>query len=203
MLPDLTGALQEIEAAADAIADVGAAPEQLARIRQNVARAQALARKGRNSTAWPHPLVRTDLATVLRSAEQAILAHPDAAGVVIDWDLASGLGVEANSLELQLVVISLAHNAFEAMRGAPARQLRISSAAWGALAIISIVDNGPGASNDLHQALYRLESHGDASGVGSGLYLSRRLVAAHRGRLWAEQSPSGGAIFKFTLPLAP
>jgi signal transduction histidine kinase len=39
-------------------------------------------------------------------------------------------------------------------------------------------------------------------GIGVGLSISRSIVEAHYGRIWAESNPKGGTIFSFTLPLA-
>jgi len=51
---------------------------------------------------------------------------------------------------------------------------------------------------------YRADSSDSqaAYGYGLGLYVCRRLVEAHGGRIWAENAPSGGAVFSFTLPVA-
>jgi two-component system sensor kinase FixL len=40
------------------------------------------------------------------------------------------------------------------------------------------------------------------TGMGVGLSISRSIIEAHGGRMWAETNPSGGAIFRFTLPAA-
>jgi two-component system sensor kinase FixL len=39
------------------------------------------------------------------------------------------------------------------------------------------------------------------NGMGMGLSISRTIIAAHRGRIWAENNPARGAIFLITLPV--
>jgi two-component system sensor histidine kinase KdpD len=39
------------------------------------------------------------------------------------------------------------------------------------------------------------------SGVGLGLTICRGIVSAHGGRIWAENRPGGGAVFRFTIPV--
>jgi signal transduction histidine kinase len=77
----------------------------------------------------------------------------------------------------------------------------------GTEAVVSVTDQGPGVAPEdiarLFQRFSRLESAVASSvkGLGLGLYISRRLVEAHGGRIWAESSGSG-ATFAFALPLA-
>jgi K+-sensing histidine kinase KdpD len=47
----------------------------------------------------------------------------------------------------------------------------------------------------------RGQKESSKAGVGLGLAICRAIIDAHRGRIWAERSPSGGARFVFTLPL--
>jgi signal transduction histidine kinase len=46
-----------------------------------------------------------------------------------------------------------------------------------------------------------LENGRNIIGTGLGLYLSRQIILAHRGKLWAENLKSGGCQFSFTLPI--
>lgn len=147
--------------------------------------------------------VRSDLATVLRSAEPLILAHPDASGVDVDWDLADGLEVELSPLEIGMVLTNLAASAFEGMRGTDRREVRIIAAAWGALAIVSVCDTGPGLPVWLRQAVSGSLPSAGGDDRGIGLHLCHTIIGAHGGRIWVEQGAEGGAVLKFTLPLAP
>ncbi len=64
----------------------------------------------------------------------------------------------------------------------------------------------PGIAPDLlpnlFRRFYRTESArtSGAEGLGLGLYISRNLVEAHGGRIWAESVPGQGSTFTFTLP---
>jgi PAS domain S-box-containing protein len=73
---------------------------------------------------------------------------------------------------------------------------------------LSVRDAGRGLSSgsfdQLFQKFYRADSSDSqpAYGYGLGLYVCRRLIEAHGGRIWAENHPQGGAVFSFTLPVA-
>ncbi|MDS3861873.1 HAMP domain-containing sensor histidine kinase [Thermosynechococcaceae cyanobacterium BACA0444] len=68
---------------------------------------------------------------------------------------------------------------------------------------ISVQDQGLGISPDelpfLFEQFYQGHHHRQAKGTGLGLYLSRQIVTAHGGKLWADPLPTG-ARFNFTLP---
>jgi PAS domain S-box-containing protein len=71
---------------------------------------------------------------------------------------------------------------------------------------LSVLDSGTGLPADTHERIfdkfYRVDSSDAqaAYGYGLGLYICRRLVEAQGGRIWAENAPTGGAVFSFTLP---
>jgi signal transduction histidine kinase len=147
--------------------------------------------------------VRADVAAVLRGAEPWIRSHPDAAGVSIDWNLASGLEAELSPLEIEQLLINLASNALEAMRGMPGAELRIAAARWGGLAIVSVADTGRGVPPDMRKIIFRSLVTTKPKGMGIGLYVCHAIATAHGGRIWVEAGAEGGAVFKFTLPLTP
>jgi two-component system sensor histidine kinase KdpD len=70
---------------------------------------------------------------------------------------------------------------------------------------VSVSDNGPGIAPGSEEAIFEKFTRGvkesPTPGVGLGLAVAKAIVEAHRGRIWAERSPDGGARFVFTLPL--
>jgi signal transduction histidine kinase len=79
--------------------------------------------------------------------------------------------------------------------------LAISAARWGNAAVVSVADRGLGIAEALREQVFEPSRSGKTGGMGLGLYLSRLIVAAHGGRIWAEGNPGGGSIFRFTIPL--
>jgi signal transduction histidine kinase len=71
---------------------------------------------------------------------------------------------------------------------------------------VAVVDQGVGIpAGDiprLFERYYRAESGKKVEGLGLGLYISRLIVEAHGGRIWAESKVGQGSTFSFTLPLA-
>jgi two-component system sensor kinase FixL len=67
---------------------------------------------------------------------------------------------------------------------------------------VSVIDRGPGVPPDRAQEIFEPLYSGTSGGMGMGLSIARDIVEAHGGRLWHEPNPAGGAIFRFTLPVA-
>jgi len=145
-----------------------------------------------------------DLAGLLQEA--AALAALGEAGrgaeVSIDIDPRAAT-VWADRVQLQQVVMNLLRNAFEAMQGQPRREVRLA-ARWtpdGCIEV-SVTDQGCGISSAAAARLFEPFLSTKPSGMGVGLSISRAIVEAHGGRIWAEPGPAGGAVFRFTLPVA-
>ena len=70
---------------------------------------------------------------------------------------------------------------------------------------MSVSDTGPGISEEHRGRVFErfwqgaAEAHG---GKGLGLYIARRIVEAHGGRIWVEARPGGGSTFAFEIPIA-
>ncbi|MFN0302238.1 MAG: PAS domain S-box protein [Burkholderiales bacterium] len=134
------------------------------------------------------------------------LALPDARenGVAIMLDLDSELpDVLADSVQIQQVLLNLVRNAIEAISTAKsiAREVRIASRRGppGYLEL-RVQDTGPGIPTDMLGKIFDAFYTTKADGMGIGLALSRSIVDAHGGRLWASAGKMG-ATFHLTLPL--
>jgi two-component system sensor histidine kinase VicK len=68
--------------------------------------------------------------------------------------------------------------------------------------IVSVRDNGQGINPEIYPRLFTKFASNSVVGTGLGLYISKNIIEAHGGRMWAENNPDGkGATFSFNLPL--
>jgi signal transduction histidine kinase len=127
-------------------------------------------------------------------------------GVVLDTEHAQGaFRVRADQIHLQQVVINLAANGMDAMADCPPgkRNLAVQSALNGGSVVeISITDSGTGIPNDKLKDIFETFYTTKQQGTGLGLSIARTIVETYGGRIWAENKIGGGAVFRFTLPLA-
>ena len=106
-------------------------------------------------------------------------------------------------IQIHQVLVNLLRNAIQAMEGFDRRELAIATAAAAdGMVEISIADTGPGIAEDVAAHLFQPFVTTKRGGMGVGLSISKTIIDAHGGRIWIERNPSGGTIFRFTLPLA-
>jgi two-component system sensor histidine kinase KdpD len=67
--------------------------------------------------------------------------------------------------------------------------------------MIEVADRGPGIPSGDEELIFEKFVRGPAGGIGLGLAICRAIINAHGGRIWAENRPGGGAVFRFTLPI--
>ncbi|MCF4165873.1 PAS domain S-box protein [Zavarzinia compransoris] len=119
------------------------------------------------------------------------------------------LSPEANAVfvdrvQIQQVLLNLIRNAIEAMQDSTTRSLVIATVRRDdGQAQISVADTGSGLAEEIRQRLFQPFMTTKPQGMGVGLSISRSIVDAHGGRIWAEENPAGGTIFRFTLPPLP
>lgn len=138
--------------------------------------------------------------------DTAKLVHSEMVGrnVGLELDLAPRLpAILAGRVEMQQVLLNLMVNAMDAMRDQPAdrRQLRIQTSAADGRVRVALRDRGPGIPENAMADIFRPFFTTKTQGLGMGLSISRSMVEAHGGKLWAENAPDGGAIFWIEMPV--
>jgi signal transduction histidine kinase len=124
--------------------------------------------------------------------------------VVLKTDLEPSLPrLRGDRVQLQQVLLNLVNNAVQAMsnvNGRP-RILTIRSGVRPEGVLVEVEDTGigldPSSTDQIFESLFTTKSEG----MGMGLSISKSIVAAHHGRIWAEQGQSCGAIFRLLLPI--
>ncbi len=138
--------------------------------------------------------------------QTAALAEGQAARnhVAIKLELSPDLPVVfGDSIQLQQVILNLIVNGIEAMTSITDRPkmltLRTQPENNGQMRV-SVQDSGVGLNEEVMGRLFEPFFTTRSKGMGMGLSISRSIIEAHRGRLWAESNGLGGATFQFTLP---
>jgi PAS domain S-box-containing protein len=114
--------------------------------------------------------------------------------------------VVANRMHIHKVLLNLLHNSIEAVLetgdSEPELTVTASMLKEKGLVEVTVEDNGPGIGAEAQKRLFDPFFTTKRSGIGMGLAISRSLMEAHGGELWAESRESPGARFHLTLPFA-
>ena len=147
-----------------------------------------------------------DVNDVIASTVEIVGAEALKNGVELDTQKPNGpLRVRADRIQLQQALVNLAMNGIDAMRDCHdgKRRLSISTALVDDTSIeVSVADTGAGIPadklNTIFDTFYTTKGHG----TGLGLTITRTIAQTFGGRVWAENRPGGGALFRFVLPLS-
>jgi PAS domain S-box-containing protein len=139
---------------------------------------------------------------VLTEAVRFVREDPKKRDVPIDFWFDEHLPtVSADLTQMQQVFINLISNAIEATGDGhivPRVMVRASATDQNQM-LIQVIDNGPGVGDE--ERIFDAFVTTKKNGMGIGLAISRSIVEAHGGQLWAENRPEGGAIFTVALPV--
>jgi len=144
-----------------------------------------------------------NIAKLIEEASALALVGAQERGIEVRIDASSDVPlVGVDRVQVQQVLINLIHNAVEAMEASPARHLMINTSVWETKVLVAVADTGTGIAPAIEAQLFQPFVSTKREGMGIGLSVCRTIVEAHGGRLWVDANPSGGSIFRFTLPAA-
>lgn len=140
--------------------------------------------------------VEADLNEVVAGAVAVFTAEKDCA---IEFRPGALPRVPLDPPQFAGVVTNLVLNA----REAGATRVRLATSQAGGRAVLEVSDNGSGMSAEyLQRSLFRPFQTTKKNGLGIGMFQSKMIVEAHRGRLAVESAPGQGTTFRIFLPLA-
>jgi len=143
-----------------------------------------------------------ELRAVLGRVVAAEHERAEPRGITVAWDASEDFRVRADERQLEVVLRNLLANAVEAASAERPGHVDVEARAHREFVRINVRDTGPGvAAEDLAKIFEPFETT-RATGMGMGLAISRAIVEAHGGQLWAETGRKGG-LFCFTLPRVP
>jgi signal transduction histidine kinase len=139
---------------------------------------------------------------VARTVAGDLAALADEARVSIAVTAADPVRAPGNAVWLGRVIANLLTNAIR--HSPPGARVDVTIALAGQEAVCKVADQGPGVlPQDRERIFERFVQCGERGGsVGLGLYICRRIVGLHGGRIWVEANAGGGARFAFSVPRA-
>ena len=195
LLPSGDRAVGEVR---DALADIAGDAERASAI---IERVRGLAKRS------PPERVPLRLADVVDDVVALAAGEAAARSVVVRTDVGSDLPIVAGDrVQLQQVLLNLVVNGMDAMATVSDRERRLEIRGRadrhdGAAAVtISVHDHGIGLARGQVEKVFDPFYTTKPEGMGLGLAISRSIIEAHGGRLWAEANDGPGATFSFSLP---
>ncbi|MFQ5494628.1 MAG: ATP-binding protein, partial [Phycisphaerae bacterium] len=182
--------------------DAAAMREDIRQAAEQAVRAGEIIQRLRSFVGQPRPKrTNVDMNELVGEVVELTMSDVRNLGVATHLELASSLpSVDVDAIQIQQVLVNLIRNGIEAMAGAGTGQLIIRTSAQDEEAVeLSVVDSGPGLRGNAADRVFEAFYSTKTDGMGLGLSISRRIIEAHGGRLWAT-STNGGATFRFTLP---
>jgi len=152
-----------------------------------------------------------DVNTIIREVIRLVEVEATKNEVTIELELTEWLPrVTVDAVQIDQVVVNLVRNAIEAMSEIPAdhRQLTVRTLLETAddgreeMVTVCVTDQGKGIDPEKQDRLFEAYYTTKPAGMGMGLTISRSIIKAHAGRLWATSEQQRGTTFCFSLPLS-
>jgi C4-dicarboxylate-specific signal transduction histidine kinase len=188
--------------------DLGSVREALDAIVKDGHRASEVIQRIRQLATKTSPQkARLDMNDVIRDVVPLIGSEMRSHEVSLRIDLAPALPpVLADRVQLQQVLINLVMNGIEAMASIDGRSRELvirSQPGDDDHVVVAVQDAGVGIDAQKTDQLFSAFYTTKPDGMGMGLSISRSIIEAHGGRLWATPNPDHGATFHFALPKMP
>lgn len=183
-------------------ADAGLLVEALEQVHQQITRAGEIIRRARQLVAREGPTRQT--AEVARIVDEAIAltrATYPSSSISIETNVdADAEFVDVDAIQIEQVLVNLLKNACTATELSSGTGINVSASRtpFGEVEF-RVSDTGGGVEQDNLATIFEAFGRSTTGGMGIGLSLSRTIVEAHGGRIWAANNPGGGATFGFTV----
>ena len=143
-----------------------------------------------------------DFHDAIAEAMTALIASFGAEDIDITVEhIGEGREVSFDRLQLHQVLANLVLNALTALEKASIKRLVVTSEIREGEAELRVADAGPGVPDNLKEKIFDSFVGDSLEGLGLGLAIAKRIAKAHAGKLWVEDGPEGGAVFRMVLPL--
>ena len=176
----------------------------LAEITEQSQRAAAIVRALRAMVQKAEPKqTPVDVNDIVQQVERLMATQAKRAGVRLELCLSPTPPVLGDRIQLEQVLLNLVQNALEAVQAAdaPPRLVQVEAKPEADCVMVAVCDSGVGlAAAEVERVFERFYTT-KPTGMGMGLGISRSIIEAHGGRLWAAPNPTRGATFTFTLPI--
>ncbi|HEY4802701.1 MAG TPA: ATP-binding protein [Paraburkholderia sp.] len=207
----LTAILSNAQAAQRFLAQtppaIGDLSELLAEVIADSARAHAIIRRmrqaARGETTGTTPIA---VGSLVHDVIRLLRRETQACGATVCARIEDGLPqLRGDVVQLQQVLVNLLLNALDAVHDCRAEHRRIRVAVRAtedrSKVCLAVSDQGPGVEGDRLAALFTPFVTSKPQGLGLGLTISRTIVMAHGGQLWAEHNADRGLTFHIELPV--
>jgi PAS domain S-box-containing protein len=144
-----------------------------------------------------------DLSEAVREVEIFIRGAGRQEGARVTLELAGGLPpVAGDRIQLQQVVLNLVRNGIQVMKDQPRerRELKLRTGTNDGSVTLSVSDAGPPVDPAVLQRMFEPFYTTKVNGLGMGLSISRSIVEAHHGRIWATPNEGGGLTMHVAIP---
>jgi PAS domain S-box-containing protein len=163
-----------------------------------IGRIRAFVKKAPPQKAWLN--INETILEVIALARSEVQGNRVALKTQLSDELPLVLG---DRIQLQQVILNLVMNGIEAMSAVTdrSRDLLIRSCPYESdKVLVAVQDSGTGLETESLDRLFTAFFTTKPQGMGMGLAISRSIIEAHGGRLWATLNAPRGALFQFTLP---